>query len=142
MHAFFGADGPGRVSLVLPAIVPFVYTAAGLYRRDENVLSGSTLDEAPSVFQAATLAAVLAYLAESALVQPPLGAQLVALSVVGLTAATLMARVFGRAVARALTAPERCLVVGAPEARDRLPASSTGRRPSRLSSSRTDASKS
>jgi exopolysaccharide biosynthesis polyprenyl glycosylphosphotransferase len=119
-HVLFGVVGPGRTSLVLPLLVPFVYTAAGLYRRDELVLSGNTLDEAPSVFQAATLAAVLAYLIESAIIRTPLGAKLVALSVVGLTAATLLARVLARTTARRLTPPERCLVVGGPETRDRL----------------------
>jgi exopolysaccharide biosynthesis polyprenyl glycosylphosphotransferase len=119
-HVLFGVIGPGRTSLVLPLIVPFVYTAAGLYRRDELVLSGNTLDEAPAVFQAATLAAVLAYLAESALVRTPLGARLVALSVIGLTAATLLTRVLARTAARRVTPPERCLVVGSPETRARL----------------------
>ncbi len=51
----------------LVAIAPFVNTATGLYRRDEMVLSKTTLDEAPALFQAAALSAVAAYLFDSAL---------------------------------------------------------------------------
>ena len=42
---------------------------SGLYRRDELLLRKSTLDEAPAVFQAATLTTVVAFLLESALLR-------------------------------------------------------------------------
>jgi exopolysaccharide biosynthesis polyprenyl glycosylphosphotransferase len=116
----FGVNGPGRYALVLPLVVPFINTAAGLYRRDEDVLSAHTLDEAPRVFQAAALSTVLAYLIESALVRTPLGAQLVALTLVGLTAVTVITRTTARSAARRLTSPERCGLVGGAEAERRL----------------------
>jgi exopolysaccharide biosynthesis polyprenyl glycosylphosphotransferase len=119
-HGTFGRYGPGWAALVLPLIAPFVNTAMGLYRRDELLLSSRTLDEAPTVFQAATLSAVLAYLVESAMLRLPLGAQLVALSVVSLTSLTVLARVVARAAVRRFTPPERCLVVGGQEAEQRL----------------------
>jgi hypothetical protein len=119
-HAAFGAYGPGWTALVLAVLVPFVNTATGLYKRDELLISSRTLDEAPTVFQAATLSAVLAYLIESGLISTPLGAQLVALSVLGLTVLTVFARATARGVVRRLTAPERCLVVGGPDAERRL----------------------
>jgi exopolysaccharide biosynthesis polyprenyl glycosylphosphotransferase len=119
-HDTFGAYGPGWTALVLPLIVPFVNTAMGLYKRDELLLSSRTLDEAPGVFQAATLSTVLAYLIESALIQPPLGAQMVALSVITLTMGTVLTRLITRATVRGAMPPERCLVVGGREAEQRL----------------------
>jgi exopolysaccharide biosynthesis polyprenyl glycosylphosphotransferase len=116
----FGAGGPGRVGLLLPAIVPFVYTASGLYRRDELVLSTTTLDEAPNVFQAAILSTVIAYLAESVPLKTPLGAQFVGLTIVSLLALTLSLRAVARSAARRLTPPERCLLIGDSWAEQRL----------------------
>jgi exopolysaccharide biosynthesis polyprenyl glycosylphosphotransferase len=120
VHGAFGSSGPGWTALALVLIVPFVNTAMGLYKRDELLISSRTLDEAPAVFQAATLSAVLAYLVESALIRPPLGAQMVALSVISLTVLTVLARLTARATLRGVMAPERCLVVGNREAEKRL----------------------
>lgn len=117
-----GRDGPGASGLVLVALVPFVYTAAGLYKRDELVLSKSTLDEGPAVFQATTLAAVIAFLLESALVSVPLGAQVLGGTLLALFLATLACRIVGRDVARRLTSIERCVVVGDADAEARLTA--------------------
>jgi exopolysaccharide biosynthesis polyprenyl glycosylphosphotransferase len=107
------ADGGLWASaLVLPFLVPLVNTAAGLYRRDELVLASSTLDEAPAVFQAATLCAVLNFLVSSLTLSSPLGGRYVAVTMVGLTVLTLLLRGVARTGARRLTPPERCLVVG------------------------------
>jgi exopolysaccharide biosynthesis polyprenyl glycosylphosphotransferase len=116
----FGSSGPGSAGLVLVPLVPFVYTASGLYRRDELVLCTTTLDEAPAVFQASTLSAVLAYFVQSAFLRTPLGAQFLALSVVALFTLTLVMRVLARTLARWLTPPERCLLVGDSWAEERL----------------------
>jgi exopolysaccharide biosynthesis polyprenyl glycosylphosphotransferase len=116
----FEPTGPGRAALVLLLLVPFVYTASGLYRRDELVLCTTTLDEAPNVFQAATLSVVLAYLLESIYLRTPLGAQFVALSMVSLFGLTLVMRLLARTAARRLTPPERCLLVGDEGAEERL----------------------
>jgi exopolysaccharide biosynthesis polyprenyl glycosylphosphotransferase len=112
LHVVFGASGPGWTALLLPAIVPVVNTAMGLYRRDELVLSKNTLDQAPDIFQASTLAALLAYFMQSALLSTPLGAQVIALMIVSLTLLTTLLRLAGRTLARNLTSPERCLLVG------------------------------
>jgi exopolysaccharide biosynthesis polyprenyl glycosylphosphotransferase len=116
----FGAEGPGAAALILPIIVPVVFTAMGLYRRDELVLSTNTLDEAPTVLQAATLSVLLAYLAESALVHVPLGAKLTGLTFVTLTVGTMLLRVWAREAARRLSPAERCLVVGGRDIAERL----------------------
>jgi exopolysaccharide biosynthesis polyprenyl glycosylphosphotransferase len=118
--AAFGASAPGLPSLLLLPVVPLVYMAMGLYRRDELVLSTNTLDEAPVVFQAATLSAVVAFLLTSALTPTPLGAQVIAVSLVTLTASTLALRSVARGLSRRTIEPERCLVVGSPEVARRL----------------------
>ena len=62
----FGA-GPGITALALLPLIVVINTTSGLYRRDELLLRKSTLDEAPALFQAATLTTVVAFLLESAL---------------------------------------------------------------------------
>jgi exopolysaccharide biosynthesis polyprenyl glycosylphosphotransferase len=116
----FGPESPGASSLVLVGVIPFVYTAAGLYRRDELVIAKTTLDEAPNVFQAATLTTVVGFLSESAMLQMPIGAKLMAVTWVALTVSTLSCRVLARSVARRLSPPERCLVIGGDDDAARL----------------------
>jgi exopolysaccharide biosynthesis polyprenyl glycosylphosphotransferase len=116
----FGSRGPGSAALVLVAIVPVAFTAMGLYRRDELVLSTNTLDEAPAILQASTLSALAAYLGESALVLQPLGAKQVAMTMLALPVLTMLLRVWAREAARRMTPPERCLVVGGPDVAERL----------------------
>lgn len=126
--AIFGDLGPGRYALLLPAVIPFVNTASGLYRRDELVLSKNTLDETPAVFQASTISVIAAYLVQSWLIATPLGAQVIAVALASLTALTLLLRLGGRSLAFALAAPERCLVVGGTDAARRFESKlSTGR---------------
>jgi exopolysaccharide biosynthesis polyprenyl glycosylphosphotransferase len=116
----FAAGGAGRSALVLLVVVPFVYTASGLYRRDELVMSKTSLDEAPAVFRAATFSAMLTYFFESLVVRTPLGAQFLGLGVMSLSVLTLLMRLVARTAARRLTPPERCLVLGDRWAEDRL----------------------
>jgi exopolysaccharide biosynthesis polyprenyl glycosylphosphotransferase len=117
---WLGPYGPSWTALLLPLLVPAVHTANGLYDRDERVINKSTLEESPAIFQAATLVTVIGFLLESALLAVPIGAQVVAATWVGLALAVPACRVVGRAVARGLTAPERCLVIGDDEHGHRL----------------------
>ena len=91
--------------------------AIGLYERDELLLHKSTLDEAPALFQLATLFTVVIWLFESELItRGALGKIEFAL----LWAVTFGGLVAGRTLARALaqrtTAPERCLLLGPEDA--------------------------
>jgi exopolysaccharide biosynthesis polyprenyl glycosylphosphotransferase len=83
-----------------------------LYDRDELVLRKSTLDEAPKLFQVATLMALLLWLSHPFLIDGELGRK----QVLGfwLTLAVLLPLVRGsaRRLARALTPVENCLLVG------------------------------
>jgi exopolysaccharide biosynthesis polyprenyl glycosylphosphotransferase len=110
--AWLGPKGPSWTALLLPLLVPAVHHANGLYDRDERVINKSTLDEAPSVFHAATLVTVLGFLLESALLRTPIGAKVVAATWLGLILVVPACRVVARALGRRLTSPERCLVVG------------------------------
>jgi exopolysaccharide biosynthesis polyprenyl glycosylphosphotransferase len=107
-----GQDTP---ELGVIAVLPLVVAAAkvaGLYDRDEHLLRKTTLDEAPALFQVATVFTLIIWLADGLVVNGMLGREQV-LALWGLTVAML---VLGRAVARravlTVTPPERCLVIG------------------------------
>ncbi|MGI8594625.1 MAG: sugar transferase [Solirubrobacteraceae bacterium] len=105
--------------LALPVVV-LVSKAIRLYDRDEYLLGKTTLDEAPTIFQLATLYALLVWLAGDGMVEGFLGRDQV-LGLWGLFFVLMLAsRSCARRIARASTATERCLVVGDPRAADRL----------------------
>jgi exopolysaccharide biosynthesis polyprenyl glycosylphosphotransferase len=108
----FGAQGPGMTALALLPLIVLINATSGLYNRDELLLRKSTLDEAPALFQAATLTTVVAFLLESALLATPMGARLFAITWLGLSVIALACRVAARGIARHITAPERCVLVG------------------------------
>jgi exopolysaccharide biosynthesis polyprenyl glycosylphosphotransferase len=116
----FGSDGPGLTALALLPLVVTINAASGLYKRDELLLRKITLDEAPALFQAATLTTVVAFLLESAVLNTPIGARTFALTWLGLSVIAIACRVAARAIARSATAPERCLLVGDAEVAARL----------------------
>jgi exopolysaccharide biosynthesis polyprenyl glycosylphosphotransferase len=85
----------------------------GLYERDEVVLHKSTLDEAPALLQITGLFALIAWLAHNRVLG---GVDVRPQHILDLWAATFVATLGGRAIARALLSrmaqPERCLVIG------------------------------
>jgi exopolysaccharide biosynthesis polyprenyl glycosylphosphotransferase len=108
----FGSEGPGTTALALVPLILAINATSGLYNRDELVLRKSTLDEAPALFQAATLTTVVAFLLESVLLTTPMGARLFAFTWLCLSVIAIACRVAARAIARHLAVPERCLLVG------------------------------
>lgn len=108
---------PGGVSVrpVDLLIGPFVILASkalGLYDRDQHVLRKATLDEAPSIVQLSVLYALAVWFAETVLfvgkLTRPQVFLLAGASFVALTVGRMLARRFARAV----TKPERCVVLG------------------------------
>jgi exopolysaccharide biosynthesis polyprenyl glycosylphosphotransferase len=98
------------------ACVPLLLVWAklnGLYDRDETLLRKTTLDEAPKLFQAATLFALGVYLADGLLVS---GRQLdrhQALFLwLGLTALLMLDRSLARMIVLRIAPTERCLFIG------------------------------
>jgi exopolysaccharide biosynthesis polyprenyl glycosylphosphotransferase len=119
---WLGPRGPSWTALLLPALVPLVHTAGGLYDRDERVINKDTLEETPAIFNAATLVTVIGFLLESLLLRVPIGAKVVAGTWLGLALALPACRVVARSLTRRWTSPERCLVVGDDEHAGRLAA--------------------
>ena len=115
-----GEDMLEPVTLVAVPFVLLVSKVIGLYDRDELTLEKSTLDEAPALFQLATLYALVFWLLGGELVKGQLSAR----QMLGFWLALFLALVFGRVLARAtagkLAPPERCALVGDYGARDRL----------------------
>ena len=110
----FGSTGPGLTAIALLPLVVVINATSGLYNRDELLLRKSTLDEAPAVFQAATLTAVVAYLLDSAVLETPMGARLFAFMWLSLSLIVIACRVARarhrppRDSTRALCADRRC----------------------------------
>jgi exopolysaccharide biosynthesis polyprenyl glycosylphosphotransferase len=96
---------------VVPAFI-VISKLAGLYDRDDLVLSKSTLDEAPSLAQASGLLALVVWLTHEVLIGENMtGGQVLWLWGAGFVA-TGVGRWVARRIARRLLAGERCLVIG------------------------------
>src|SRR5439155_2691605 len=95
--------------------VPVLVIAAkvtGLYDRDETLLRKTTLDEAPKLFQLATLCALVAWLTGGFLVQGALDRHEALFLWLALAALLIVSRAFARAVALRIAPVERCLFIG------------------------------
>lgn len=105
----------GRVALECLVAVPLLLIAAklaGLYDRDEMLLRKTTLDEAPQLFQLATLCSLTIWLGASLLAVAPVDHAQALLLWGGLTALLISARALARAIAIRVTPSERCLFIG------------------------------
>ncbi|MGO9490321.1 MAG: sugar transferase [Solirubrobacteraceae bacterium] len=95
--------------------VPILLIAAkltGLYDRDETLLRKTTLDEAPKLFQLATLVTVVAWLSGDLLVQGALGRHAALILWISLAVLLILCRSVARTLALALAPAERCLFIG------------------------------
>ena len=105
--------------LALPLIV-----VAGklqqLYDRDELVLNKSTIDEAPRLFQLATLYTLLVFVFDDHLIGGTLSSGEAVWLWIALFGLTLVLRWLARHLVSRALPPERCLFVGSDEAAGRL----------------------
>jgi exopolysaccharide biosynthesis polyprenyl glycosylphosphotransferase len=104
-----------QLTWVTLAEVPILLIGAklgGLYDRDETLLRKTTLDEAPKLFQLATLCTVVAWLAGGLIVDGDLGRQSALLLWLSLAALLVLCRTVARAVALRMAPAERCLFIG------------------------------
>jgi exopolysaccharide biosynthesis polyprenyl glycosylphosphotransferase len=116
----FGHDTLDPIALLGLPLIVIAGKAHGLYDRDELVLNKTTIDQAPELFQCATLYALLVVLLQRWFIHGDLGGDQI-LGLWGtLLIATVLARRIARYVARRVTTPERCLFVGSRESFDRL----------------------
>jgi exopolysaccharide biosynthesis polyprenyl glycosylphosphotransferase len=93
---------------------------AGLYDRDANLLSKTTLDELPTLFQVATVYALVVWLGEPVLVSARLGRPAVAALWCGLVAGLPVMRACARRLVLQGSPPERCLVLGEQSSAEQL----------------------
>jgi exopolysaccharide biosynthesis polyprenyl glycosylphosphotransferase len=107
-----GDDRLKLAALAVPIAFVVVAKAMGLYDRDEHLLHKSTLDEVPALFAFATLAVLLLWLADGLLIDGELDRAQVLGAWIGLFMSLALWRTLARAIARLLTPPERCLLVG------------------------------
>lgn len=84
----------------------------GLYDRDETLLRKTTLEEAPKLFNLATLSALVTWLAGGVIVSGALGRDEALLLWLSLAALLLLARRAARTVALRIAPAERCLFIG------------------------------
>jgi exopolysaccharide biosynthesis polyprenyl glycosylphosphotransferase len=84
----------------------------GLYDRDETLMRKTTLDEAPKLFQLATLCTVVAWLSGGFIVADALGRRQALILWLVLAALLILFRSVARIVALAIAPAERCLFIG------------------------------
>jgi exopolysaccharide biosynthesis polyprenyl glycosylphosphotransferase len=97
------------------AAVPILVVGAkvaGLYDRDETLLRKTTLDEAPRLFQLATLCALVAWLTGGLLVRGALDRHEALFLWLTLSAGLILSRAAFRMLALRLAPAERCLFIG------------------------------
>jgi exopolysaccharide biosynthesis polyprenyl glycosylphosphotransferase len=99
-------------SLVGVPLLLVVAKLLGLYDRDETLLRKTTLDEAPKLFQLATLCTLVAWLAGRLVVAGTLDRKEALFLWVTLSASLLLARAAARVVALWAGPTERCLFIG------------------------------
>jgi len=95
--------------------VPILIVGAkvlGLYDRDEVLLRKTTLDEAPKLFQLATLCALLAWLAGSRVIVGVLDRHETLVLWIVLVLLLMLLRTAARALALRVASAERCLLIG------------------------------
>ncbi len=94
------------------AIVLVAAKVTGLYDRDEMLLRKTTLDEAPKLFQLATLCAVVVWLAGGVFVNANLDRHETLFLWLALAGMLILARASARMIALRMAPPERCLFIG------------------------------
>jgi exopolysaccharide biosynthesis polyprenyl glycosylphosphotransferase len=100
--------------LLVPIVAVLISKIQGLYDRDDMVLRKSTLNEWRAVFRTDALITSAMYLVwwVSTTAKPDHGIRVFAFMLGNLFALSLVARTAARRIAREVTSPERCLIVG------------------------------
>jgi exopolysaccharide biosynthesis polyprenyl glycosylphosphotransferase len=108
-----GAHENLAVLITIPLIV-VLSKLFGNYDREDLLVRKSTLDEAPALFQLATLYALAVWLIDGLLISGGRARSELLILWVSLFALLLLFRAAARSLSRRLTPPERCLVIGDP----------------------------
>jgi exopolysaccharide biosynthesis polyprenyl glycosylphosphotransferase len=103
------------LSVLVFATIPLIVVmskAFGTYEREDLLVRKSTLDEAPQLFQLATLYALAVWLLYGLIIGGGRERRELLLLWISLFGLLLLFRAISRSISRRLTTPERCLVVG------------------------------
>ncbi len=119
-NAVVGSSQPDMTTLAAVPLIVVLGKVIGLYDRQESVVRKSTLDEAPVLFQLATLYAVAIWLINGLLITRTNSRRELLVNWFVLFVLLLVFRVLARTVSRHATAPERCLMVGDRPTCDRI----------------------
>jgi exopolysaccharide biosynthesis polyprenyl glycosylphosphotransferase len=111
---------PAWGTLVALPLVVLASKVGGLYDRDEHLLRKTTLEEAPTLLQAATLCTLVAWLVDGAITAGGLTKPAVVSLWVVLTIALIVFRAIARRIVLLVTATERVLVLGDVSASERI----------------------
>jgi exopolysaccharide biosynthesis polyprenyl glycosylphosphotransferase len=122
----FGEASPRLTSVVAVGLFVVGAKCVGLYDHDELVLRRSTLDELPRLFQYATLAALVFSIFDSVWLAGHVSNAAVAGLWLFLVLSLVAVRMSARQLAARYAPPERCLVVGDANDRERLSAATAG----------------
>jgi exopolysaccharide biosynthesis polyprenyl glycosylphosphotransferase len=101
----------GATLLGVLLVVP-ISKIIGLYERDEVLIHRTTMDEAPTMFQLATLYTLAFWLLSPELIVGALGRGQVVVLWVTFAATAILGRYCARRLADIIARPERCLLVG------------------------------
>jgi exopolysaccharide biosynthesis polyprenyl glycosylphosphotransferase len=115
-----GHDGLRPSALLALPLVVLAGKAHGVYDRDELLINKTTIDQAPQLFQLATLYTLLFVLLQAQLVAGALGTLQLVVLWAAMFVLTLLARQGARAFARRVTTVERVLFVGGEASCERL----------------------
>jgi len=108
-----------RALLGLPLVI-LAGKVQGLYDRDELLINKTTIDQAPQLFQLATLYSLLVFLLQEQFIVGGFGSMQILALWGALFVFAIVARRIARAFARSVSAQERCLFVGSDESYRRL----------------------
>ena len=97
--------------LGIPLVI-LIAKVLGLYDRDQGRLHRETLDEVPTLFNFATLTAVILYLSQGAIVDGELGKAGLLILWGTLFAGLVGGRAISRMALKGIASTERCLVIG------------------------------
>jgi len=124
--------GPGHPALRAIAAVPLIVVMSkvvGIYDRQELLVRKSTLDEAPALFELATLYALIVWLLNGFVITKSSDRRELLVEWATLFVLLLAAHVTARWLSRRLTRAERCVVIGDVTSAERIK-SKLGARPS------------
>ena len=130
--SLLGDDHLTPLALLALPLVVVAGKAYRLYDRDELLINKTTLDQAPQLFQCATLYTLLVLLLEEQFIEGALGTDQLLVLWTTLLLSTILARRLARYLARRITGAERCLFVGSDVSYARLASKLQGERRANL----------